>query len=54
VFKLAKKWPALRHIITTLLKNMPNFQAALSVLGLVIFIFTLLCMQLFGGGFPEG
>jgi uncharacterized membrane protein len=48
VFKLARSWPQLRNIITTILATIPSMSSLAGMLLLFIFIFDLLGMQLFG------
>ena len=48
VFKLARSWPQLRNIISTILSTIPSMSSLAGMLVLFIFIFDLLGMQLFG------
>jgi hypothetical protein len=53
VFKLARQWKDLARLLATIIKSLKNVSSAVGVLGIVLFIFTLLSMQLFGGGFDK-
>lgn len=53
VFKLVRKWKELNRLLATIIKSLVNVSSALAVLGLILFIFTLLKMQLFGGGYDD-
>ena len=48
IFKLARSWPQLRKIISTILATIPSMSSLAGMLMLFIFIFDLLGMQLFG------
>jgi hypothetical protein len=51
VFKLARSWDALRKVLQTVTKTLPNLLPLFIILCLFIFIYSLLGMQLYGGGF---
>lgn len=53
VFKLARSWEDLRRLLTTIMKSVADVANASVVLLIVMFIFCLLGMQLFGGNFDE-
>jgi hypothetical protein len=53
VFKLARSWKDLRRLLATIVKSLVNVSSAVGVLGIVLFIFTLLCMQLYGGKYQD-
>lgn len=51
ILKLAKTWPDLNRLLTTLKQAIVGVSNASVVLLIIVFIFTLLGMQLFGGKF---
>ena len=51
MFKLLRSWPSLQHLISALLDSIVSLAWLLLLLCLVLFIFALLGMQLFGGIF---
>jgi hypothetical protein len=53
VFKLARSWPQLRNIITTILSTIPSMSSLAGMLLLFIFIFDLLGMQVRPWAFPK-
>ena len=52
VFKLAKSWKTLQRLLATVTAAITGVANVSVVLSIIIFIFTLLGMQLFGGAFP--
>ena len=49
VFKLARSWRNLRMLLNTILTSLIDVANASFLLAVIMFIFTLLGMQLFGG-----
>ena len=49
IFKLAKSWKDLRKLLATIILSISNVSNAVVVLMIILFIFTLLGMQLLGG-----
>ena len=49
VFKLARSWPDLQHLLRTILTSLMDVASASALMLLVVFIFALLGMQFFGG-----
>jgi hypothetical protein len=49
MFKLAKSWKALNDLLATLIASIKGVANAAVLLGIMVFIFTLVGMQLFGG-----
>lgn len=49
IFKLARSWSDLRKLVATIVFSIGNVSNAVVVLGIIMFIFTLLGMQLVGG-----
>ena len=48
VFKLARSWTSFRELLSTMIKTMKEIVPFSSLLGICMFIFTLLGMELFG------
>ena len=48
VFKLAKSWKSLNDILTIMAKTIPSLSNLIFVLCIIIFIFAVMGMQLFG------
>ena len=53
VFKLMRSWKGLRDLMNKILKSLTNVANAAIVLGIFVFIFALIGMQLFGGKFTQ-
>ncbi|XP_013387533.1 sodium channel protein type 4 subunit alpha B isoform X2 [Lingula anatina] len=53
VFKLAKSWPTLNMLMSIMIRTMGALGNLTIVLGIVIFIFAVLGMQLFGESYKE-
>ena len=53
VLRLMKAWRGLYNIVMTLLRSLPQMANIMVLMGLVLFMFALLGMQLFGGAFDE-
>ena len=51
VFKFLRSWKPLQRVLNALLGSMQNFAYLMLLLALILFIFALLGMQLFGGRF---
>jgi hypothetical protein len=49
VFKLAKSWKDLQKLLLMIMQSVMDVTNAVALLGIIMFIFTLLGMQLFGG-----
>lgn len=54
LLRLASGWPALRELLVTIASSFHSVASALALLGLALFVYILLGMQLFGGQFGEG
>lgn len=53
VFKLAKSWPTLNLLISIMGKTIGALGNLTFVLGIIIFIFAVMGMQLFGKNYEE-
>ena len=49
VFKLARSWKDLQKLLLMIMQSVMDVTNAVALLGIIMFIFTLLGMQLFGG-----